>query len=379
MGSEIGQYAENTVLFEAACSTRSGPAPGRRQPGPRGPGHRRLHHDEGVRRRRRRPVPRVLRGLDAGRRGDPREDGLRLAAPRHRERSRAPQAKALEFQGVVDKLFSLRRHAVATREESPIGLARRFRELAGFTDDEIDEIAEVSVAALDERKERPRELQAEAARRGRRGGDRGSTAESAGPTGTRWLASSAWPSPSPRSSSRWCCSTRTPSGPAAEAPARPARDGRSQTSSIEVDETTPIARVQSELGDPIVVRAESGAFEDTRRPRQLSEVAVNTALGRTLLRVAGPVVGPVRRRARRRRRSTLHAGGGVGHLRGRSAGAARLPGPPAAVDLQLPQPARLHRRRPTTRSPSIWAADDLSWEDLSALVRPAPRPAAAAV
>jgi len=54
---------------------------------------------------------------------------------------------------------------------------------------------------------------------------------------------------------------------------------------IEVDETTPIARVQSEIGDPIVVRAESGAFEDTRRPRQLSETAVNTALGRTLLRV----------------------------------------------------------------------------------------------
>ena len=54
---------------------------------------------------------------------------------------------------------------------------------------------------------------------------------------------------------------------------------------IEVDETTPIARVQSEIGDPIVVRAESGAFEDTRRPRQQSEVATATSLGRVLLRV----------------------------------------------------------------------------------------------
>ena len=36
-------------------------------------------------------------------------------------------------------------------QESPIGLARRFRELAGFTDDEVEDIAEVSLAALEER------------------------------------------------------------------------------------------------------------------------------------------------------------------------------------------------------------------------------------
>ena len=62
-----------------------------------------------------------------------------------------------------------------TRRQStsrPIGLARRFRELAGFTDDEIDDIAEVSLAALDERKRQAARLQSEAAaaavqRRGR--------------------------------------------------------------------------------------------------------------------------------------------------------------------------------------------------------------------
>ena len=43
-----------------------------------------------------------------------------------------------------------------------IGLARRFRELAGFTGEEIDDIAEVSLAALNERKSRAAELQAEA-------------------------------------------------------------------------------------------------------------------------------------------------------------------------------------------------------------------------
>ena len=36
----------------------------------------------------------------------------------------------------------------------------------------------------------------------------------------------------------------------------------------------------------LVVRADSGAFEDTRRPRQQSEVATATALGRVLLRAA---------------------------------------------------------------------------------------------
>ena len=54
---------------------------------------------------------------------------------------------------------------------------------------------------------------------------------------------------------------------------------------IEVDETTPLARTRVEVGDAISIRAESGAFEDTRRPRQQSEVATSTSLGRVLLRV----------------------------------------------------------------------------------------------
>ena len=72
------------------------------------------------------------------------------------------RAKALEFQGVVDKLFSYG-GTRSESDESPIGLARRFRELAGFTDDEIDDIAEVSLAALGERKRQAARLQSEAA------------------------------------------------------------------------------------------------------------------------------------------------------------------------------------------------------------------------
>ena len=54
---------------------------------------------------------------------------------------------------------------------------------------------------------------------------------------------------------------------------------------IEVDETTPLSRMRVEIGVAIAIRAESGAFEDTKRPRQQSEVATATSIGRILLRV----------------------------------------------------------------------------------------------
>jgi uncharacterized ferritin-like protein (DUF455 family) len=78
-------------------------------------------------------------------------DWLRRLTEHDADRRRA----ALEFQQVVDKLFSY----AGTRsdsEQSVIGLARRFRELAGFTSDEIDEIADLSAAALAEAAERRR-------------------------------------------------------------------------------------------------------------------------------------------------------------------------------------------------------------------------------
>ena len=64
-------------------------------------------------------------------------DWLRKVTEKDPER----RAKALEFQQVVDKLFSFG-GARGESDESSIGLARRFRELAGFTDDEVDVIAE---------------------------------------------------------------------------------------------------------------------------------------------------------------------------------------------------------------------------------------------
>jgi uncharacterized ferritin-like protein (DUF455 family) len=152
MGTQIGEFAENTVLFEAACSED----PVLRLAG----------------------VNRALEGLaidvftqmkefgDLA--GDPflefcedwmladevthvkmGSDWLRRVTEKDPER----RARALEFQQVVDKIFSFGGLRGDT-DESPIQLARRFRELAGFTDDEVATISDIDREALEERKER---------------------------------------------------------------------------------------------------------------------------------------------------------------------------------------------------------------------------------
>jgi len=60
---------------------------------------------------------------------------------------------------------------------------------------------------------------------------------------------------------------------------------------IEIDETTPLSRIRVEIGDAIQIRAESGALEDTKRPRQQSEVATATSIGRVLLRARDRISG----------------------------------------------------------------------------------------
>jgi uncharacterized ferritin-like protein (DUF455 family) len=150
MGTELGEFAENTVLFEAACSND----PILRLAG----------------------VNRALEGLaidvftqmkefgDIA--GDPflefcedwmladevthvkmGSDWLRKVTEKDPDR----RAKALEFQQVVDKLFSFG-GARGESAESSFGLARRFRELAGFTDDEVEVISQMDHEALEERK-----------------------------------------------------------------------------------------------------------------------------------------------------------------------------------------------------------------------------------
>jgi len=55
------------------------------------------------------------------------------------------RARALEFQRTVDSLFNFR-GLRGEGEESSIKLARRFREMAGFSTEEIDEISDMAKA-----------------------------------------------------------------------------------------------------------------------------------------------------------------------------------------------------------------------------------------
>jgi uncharacterized ferritin-like protein (DUF455 family) len=53
---------------------------------------------------------------------------------------------ALEFQRTVDKIFSLGGFRGET-DDNPVQLARKFRRMAGFSDEEIDELSEVALEA----------------------------------------------------------------------------------------------------------------------------------------------------------------------------------------------------------------------------------------
>jgi len=148
MGTEVGEFAESVFLYEAACN----PDPVLRLTG----------------------VNRALEGLAIDVFNTMREFGIKSGDPvlefcedwmladevthvkmgsdwLRRLTADDPdrRARALEFQRVVDKLFSLG-GARGEEDDSPILLARRFRELAGFNTDEIDEIASLSFESRNE-------------------------------------------------------------------------------------------------------------------------------------------------------------------------------------------------------------------------------------
>jgi uncharacterized ferritin-like protein (DUF455 family) len=140
MGTEIGEFAETTFLYEAACN----PDPVLRLTG----------------------VNRALEGLAIDVFNTMREFGQACGDPvltfcedwmladevthvkmgsdwlrRLTEHDPDRRARALEFQRVVDKLFSFRGFR-GEDDENPIQLARTFRRMAGFEEAEIDEIAQ---------------------------------------------------------------------------------------------------------------------------------------------------------------------------------------------------------------------------------------------
>ena len=139
MGTAIGEFAESTMLFEAACNE---------DPVLRLTGVNRALEGLAI------DVVNTMRefGQTAG---DPvlefcedwmladevthvkmGSDWLRKLTVNDKER----QERALEFQRIVDKLFSLGGFR-GEEDDSPVRLARRFRELAGFTEEENDSLS----------------------------------------------------------------------------------------------------------------------------------------------------------------------------------------------------------------------------------------------
>jgi uncharacterized ferritin-like protein (DUF455 family) len=155
MGTELGEFSESTFLYEAACN----PDPVLRLTG----------------------VNRALEGLAIDVFNTMREFGQTSGDPvlefcedwmladevthvkmgsdwlrRLTEKEPERRERALEFQRVVDRLFSLGGFR-GEEEDSPVQLARRFRELAGFETAEIDELAEVAREARVEAEDQTRQ------------------------------------------------------------------------------------------------------------------------------------------------------------------------------------------------------------------------------
>jgi uncharacterized ferritin-like protein (DUF455 family) len=148
MGTDVGEFGEQTMLYEAGCNVD----PVLRLTG----------------------VNRALEGLAIDVFNTMREFGDATADPvlyfcedwmladevthvkmgsdwlrRITERDPERRAGALAFQRAVDKLFSFGGFR-GEDDESPVHLARTFRRLAGFTDDEITDLVDASAEAYAE-------------------------------------------------------------------------------------------------------------------------------------------------------------------------------------------------------------------------------------
>ena len=148
MGSTIGEFAEQTLLYEAACN----PDPVLRLTG----------------------VNRALEGLAIDVFKTMRDFGQTLTDPilafaedwmladevthvkmgsdwlrRLTANDPERQQQALEFQRAVDKVFSFGGFR-GEQDENPVHLARNFRRLAGFSDEEITDLVDIAAEAYAE-------------------------------------------------------------------------------------------------------------------------------------------------------------------------------------------------------------------------------------
>jgi uncharacterized ferritin-like protein (DUF455 family) len=152
MGTEIGEFAEQTTLFQAACND---------DPVLRLAGVNRALEGLAI------DVFNTMKEFGDGT-GDPVlyfcEDWMLADEVTHVKmgsdwlrkvtaKDPARQARALEFQKSVDKLFSYGGFR-GESDENPVHLAKNFRRLAGFNDTEIDEIVDLAAQSFEEAKTR---------------------------------------------------------------------------------------------------------------------------------------------------------------------------------------------------------------------------------
>jgi hypothetical protein len=135
---------------------------------------------------------------------------------------------------------------------------------------------------------------------------------------------------------------------------------------VHVDEATPLGRALVTSLDPITFDVEGGAFENAKAPRQLSERSVRDVTARLLFKVADRLSG---------RFDNAPAEGEVPLPQG-VAWDVYAVGRSARAGVEVSKPRRLYHFRnrhgfndvADAAFETLWNADQLSWDELNALV-----------
>jgi hypothetical protein len=135
---------------------------------------------------------------------------------------------------------------------------------------------------------------------------------------------------------------------------------------VKVDETTPLGRALVTSLDPIVIEVEGGAFENAKAPRQLSDRSVRDVVSRLLLKVSDRTSGKFANAPADAEVPLAHAVAWDVYAVGRAAR--------AGIDVSKPRRLYHFRNRhgftdvADAAFETLWTANDLSWDELDALV-----------
>jgi hypothetical protein len=135
---------------------------------------------------------------------------------------------------------------------------------------------------------------------------------------------------------------------------------------INIDESTPLGRALIGSLDPIVIEVEGGAFESPKAPRQMSERGVRDVMARLLFKVSDRVSG---------RFANAPAEGEV-PLPQAVAWDVYAVGRAARAGVEVSKPRRLYHFRnrhgfndvADAAFETLWNANDMTWDELNALV-----------